>query len=57
VYPQADGDGGDAFVGAGESERLRLDLSPDLVEVRERLPFAVGEFPVLWKRRKKDRKK
>lgn len=42
--PEVDGDGRDAFVGAGGAVRLRLDLLAHLVEVCEFLPLAVEEF-------------
>lgn len=56
VNPQVDGDGRDAFVGAGDAIRLPLDLLANLIEVCEFLPFAVEEFAPFCIKKKKKRK-
>lgn len=53
VNPEVDGDGRYAFVGAGDTIRLRLDLLANLIEVCEFLPFAVEEFGPFCAKRKR----
>lgn len=47
VHPQVDGHGRDALVLPRDAVGLRLDLLPNLVEVRELLPLAVQELGIL----------
>lgn len=48
VDAQVDGHRGDAFVLACDTVRLRVNLLPHLIEVRELLPLAVQELSIFW---------
>lgn len=49
VDTQVDGYGGDALVGPGDAVRLRLNLLPHLIEIRELFPLTVQKLCVLYK--------